>query len=106
MVHLSVDNPDIKSNNSDNYSIVKSKHNNTDYFPEMINDSYNKSFLIQINELATGDFYSLLETENIEVNLFNAITQILISIMFFHNYTKSYHNDLHAGNFLYHKIKP
>jgi hypothetical protein len=26
------DNPDIKSNNSDNYSIVKSKHNNTAYF--------------------------------------------------------------------------
>jgi len=26
--------------------------------------------------------------------------------MFFHNYIKSYHNDCHLGNFLYHKIKP
>ena len=34
------------------------------------------------------------------------MTQIFISIMFFHYYTNSHHNDAHSGNFLYHKIKP
>jgi len=100
---LKCDNPNIKSNNSDDYLIVKNKHKNKTYLPEMINK--NKKFLIQINELASGDFHSLFNRPN-NIDAFNAISQILISIMFFNNYTKMYHNDAHTGNFLYHKIKP
>ena len=100
---LSCDNPKIKSKNSDDYLIVKNKHNNRIYLPEMINK--NKTFLIQINELASGDFNSLFSKPN-NIDAFNAISQILISIMFLNNYTKMYHNDAHTGNFLYHKIKP
>jgi hypothetical protein len=100
---LSCDNPNIKSNNSDDYSIVKNKHKNKLYLPEMINK--NKSFLIQINELASGDFHSLFSKSN-NLDVLNAISQVLISIMFLNNYTNCYHNDAHTGNFLYHKIKP
>ena len=100
---LKCDNPNIKSNNSDDYLIVKNKHKNKTYLPEMINK--NKTFLIQINELASGDFHSLFNRPN-NIDAFNVISQILISIMFFNNYTKMYHNDAHTGNFLYHKIKP
>ena len=100
---LICDNPKMKSNNSDDHSIVKNKHNMKKYLPEMINK--NKTFLIQINELASGDFHSLFKVPN-NLDALNAITQILISIMFFNNYTQCYHNDAHTGNFLYHKIKP
>ena len=101
---LSCNNPKLKSNNLDDYSIVKNKHNNKIYLPEMINK--NKTFLIQINELASGDFHSLFSKPNNNIDALNAISQICISIMFFNNYTKMFHNDAHSGNFLYHKIKP
>jgi hypothetical protein len=100
---LICDNPNIKSNNSDDHSIVKNKHTNKLYLPEMINK--NNKFLIQLNELASGDFHSLFSKPN-NLDALNVITQIFISIMFFNNYTKCYHNDAHSGNFLYHKIKP
>ena len=100
---LECNKPNLKSNNTDDYSIVKNKHNDKRLFPELINK--NKSFLIQLNELASGDFHSLI-TSLKQINIFNNITQVLISLMFFHHYAKSYHRDSHTGNFLYHKIKP
>jgi len=100
--YLRCDNPKIKSNNSDDYSIVKDKHFDSNLLPEIIN-KYNKVY-IQINELASGDFINILITTN--KNLINNIVQMFISIMFFHNVTNYYHNDAHPGNFLYHKIKP
>jgi predicted unusual protein kinase regulating ubiquinone biosynthesis (AarF/ABC1/UbiB family) len=60
---------------------------------------------IQINELASGDLSNLLSSSDKRDEL-NIIAQTLISIMFFHNLTNSFHNDAHTGNFLYHKIKP
>ena len=72
------------------------------YFPELINKHH--AFYLEINELADGDLFNLMLKENIDI--FNNITQILISIMFFHYYSKHYHTDTHQGNFLYHKIKP
>ena len=104
---LICNNSRIKSNNPDDYSIVKDKHKNKiinkQYYPDIINK--NKSLLIQINELASGDLHSLLK-QPIQKDVLNYMTQIFISIMFFHYYTKSHHNDAHSGNFLYHKIKP
>jgi hypothetical protein len=100
---LKCSNSDIRSNNSNDYSIVKDKQDDKELFPKIINS--NKSLLIQINELASGDLeYYLTSTSNRD--FLNTIPQLLLSIMFFHNYTKSYHNDCHLGNFLYHKIKP
>ena len=92
-----------KSDNPDDYSIVKDKHKKRHYFPEIINK--NKSILIQINELASGDLHSLL-LQPVKSDFLNIITQVYLSMMFFYYYTNSYHNDSHFGNFLYHKIKP
>ena len=79
--------------------------NNKIEFPKIINE--NKSLIIEINELASGDLsYYLTDIQDINKDNLNAITQILLSIMFFHNTTKSYHLDCHQGNFLFHKIKP
>jgi hypothetical protein len=93
----------VKSNNSDEYSIVKDKHKVKKLFPTLINK--NKSLLIQLNELAFGDLDNyLLNKQNIDK--LNTISQVLLSIMFFHYYTNTYHCDTHTGNFLFHKIKP
>ena len=99
------DDSDLSSNNPDDYSIVKDKKDDKSLFPELVN--INKSLLIQINELASGDLeYYLEKNTDTNTDKLNTLTQILLSIMFFHNYTNSYHNDCHQGNFLYHKIKP
>jgi hypothetical protein len=100
--YLRCDNSSLKSNNSDDYSIVKDKHYDSNLLPEIIKK--NKKIYIQINELASGDFINILITT--KKNLINNIVQMFISIMFFHNVTNYYHNDAHPGNFLYHKIKP
>ena len=104
---LICNNSRVKSKNPDDYSIVKDKHKNKiinkQYYPDIVNR--NKSLLIQINELASGDLHSLLK-QPIQKDVLNYMTQIFISIMFFHYYTNSHHNDAHSGNFLYHKIKP
>ena len=100
---LECNNSDIRSNNSYDYSIIKDKEDNKELFPKIIN--LNKSLLIQINELASGDLeFYLMSIKN--KDFLNTLVQILLSIIFFHNYTKSYHNDCHLGNFLFHKIKP
>ena len=96
-------NTDLKSNNSDDYSIVKDKHTNIKLFPKLINK--NKKLLIQINELASGDLNDNINS-NKNNDLLNTITQLFISIMFFHNTTKSHHTDIHEGNLLFHKINP
>jgi hypothetical protein len=89
-----------KCNTTDNSS---NNTDNKDLFPKIINS--NKSLLIQINELASGDLeFYLMSIKNKDFS--NTLPQLLLSIMFFHNYIKSYHNDCHLGNFLYHKIKP
>jgi hypothetical protein len=100
---LRCNNSRAKSDNPDDYSIVNDKHKKVKLFPKLINK--NKSLLIQINELATGDLDSIIESK-LNYDFLNTITQVFISIMFFQHYSKYYHNDAHAGNFLYHKIKP
>ena len=100
---LRCNNSRAKSDNPDDYSIVKDKHNKKKLFPKLVNK--NKSLLIQINELASGDLKNNL-TSGENTDKFNTITQILISIMFFHDRVKSHHYDCHSGNFLFHKIKP
>ena len=100
---LRCNNSRAKSDNPDDYSIVKDKHNKKKLFPKLVNK--NKSLLIQINELASGDLRNNL-TSGENTDKFNTITQILISIMFFHDRVKSHHYDCHSGNFLFHKIKP
>ena len=99
---LKCDNSIITSNTSDDYSIIKDKQGDVKLFPELINK--NKEILIQINELASGDLKYYLEFIQ-NKNMLNTITQILLCIMFFSNYTNSIHNDCHSGNFLFHKIK-
>ena len=92
----------IKSNISDDYEIAKIDKYNKKYYPKLIND--NNKLLIQINELASGDLFSIIN--KITNDLFNIFTQLLLSLMFFYNYIKAFHCDPHIGNFLYHKIKP
>jgi hypothetical protein len=84
--------------------IKETEINKTKNYPKLIND--NNSLYYQINELASGDFnkYRVYYRNNYEY-LLNSIAQIYISIMFFHKYINAFHNDAHAGNFLYHKIK-
>ena len=101
--HLRCNNSRAKSDNLDDYSIVKDKHNKKKLFPKLVNK--NKSLLIQINELAAGDLDNYLNS-NKNKNISNTIVQLILSIMFFNDFTKSYHTDLHAGNFLYHIVKP
>ena len=99
--HLRCNNSRAKSDNLDDYSIVKDKHKKKKLFTELVNK--NKSLLIQINELAAGDLNNYL---NKNKNISNTIVQLILSILFFNDFTKSYHTDLHAGNFLYHIVKP
>jgi hypothetical protein len=101
--HLRCNNSPAKSDNLDDYSIVKDKHKKKKLFPELVNK--NKSLLIQINELAAGDLDNYLNS-NKNKNISNTIVQLILSILFFNDFTKSYHTDLHAGNFLYHIVKP
>ena len=63
--------------------------------------------IMVLNELANGDFYSFykLYSDNDDLIL-NAIIQIILSLLFFYQKTKYFHNDTHGGNFLYHKVKP
>jgi len=100
--YLECSNPLLKSNISNDYSIVKDMNNTFFNINPYIT---NKTKLyIQINELASGDLSNLLSSSDKRDEL-NIIAQTLISIMFFHNLTNSFHTDTHSGNFLYHKIK-
>ena len=101
--NLKCNNSNKKSNNPDDYSIVKDKHKNKNLLPPFVIN--NNNIYIQINELAAGDLHSLL-TQLKNPDILNIIANVLISLMFFHNYTNCYHGDPHTGNFLYHKIKP
>ena len=85
--------------------IALSDINKSKNYPDLIRN--NISLYYQINELASGDFnkYRVYYCNN-EKQLLNSIAQIYISIMFFHKHINAFHNDAHAGNFLYHKIKP
>ena len=57
-----------------------------------------------ICELATGDLKSFLKSYISYNVLFNSILQIILAIYSFHKYTGMKHNDVHHGNFLYHRI--
>ena len=100
--YLECNNPILKSNISNDYSIVKNNSNNFFNINPYITDK--TKLYIQINELASGDLNNLLESLDKSDEL-NIMAQTLISIMFFHNLTNSFHTDTHSGNFLYHKIK-
>jgi hypothetical protein len=80
-------------------------------FKEQYNVSLNqlnyKRLLFTFNELADNDLATLLNSRNYTSKiLLNALSQIFMAIMFFNKYIEAYHRDSHAGNFLYHKIKP
>ena len=88
-----------------NIKITESEINDEDNYPDLINNNITTYY--QINELASGDFmnYRVKYCDDY-IFLSNAITQIYISLMFFHKYINAHHNDAHGGNFLFHKIKP
>jgi len=73
-----------------------------------LNDKLNyKKLLFTFNELADNDLFHLFDTKQYTSKIvLNALSQIFMSIMFFHKHIQAYHTDCHAGNFLYHKIKP
>ena len=56
-----------------------------------------------IVEKATGTLSSL--KNSLKYNFKNIITQIILSIFTFHQYTKCYHLDTHHDNFLLHEFK-
>lgn len=70
---------------------------------------YNIDHIYIFNELANGSLYQLYKSlkKTLDFNiLLNAFEQCIMAIIFFNKYTNAYHNDCHAGNFLYHKITP
>jgi hypothetical protein len=84
-----------------------------DYSHNIINSKINlgklenKKLIFIFSELANNNLNNLLKSLDINLKvLFNTITQIMISIMFFNKYAKAFHRDGHTGNFLYHKINP
>ena len=104
----------IKSSNS-KYLSDRSpsfKSQNKLSFEELLNDLpkniYNKSnLIITMSELANNDAFQFISLYyNNDKIIWNALVQIMISIMFFHKYTNSHHRDTHNGNFLYHIITP
>ena len=84
------------------------KYNPNDILPELIIDNIKndkKEFCILFNELANGDLKSFNNLNYSNDEYYNTIFQIIISIFFYYDFIKGFHNDTHAGNFLYHKIK-
>jgi hypothetical protein len=88
------------------YGILKCNYNNYQHIT-LLKHLYNKQKLLFIfTELATDNLHNLMKNSKITSKiLYNALTQIFISIMFFNKYIKAFHRDSHSGNFLYHKIK-
>ena len=54
-----------------------------------------------IAEQASGSLYNILSTQNLSYEFKSIVSQIIISIFMYHQYTKCYHNDTHVENFLY-----
>jgi hypothetical protein len=101
------DKSDYSDESSDN-SLNKFKTTNL-LLPEIVKKSITKkkNLYIFINEIANGDFKSFIPKYNKNDKIIlNAVTQIILSLFFYYKTTKSFHNDSHWGNFLYHKIKP
>lgn len=63
-------------------------------------NEYIKTFIV---EKASGVFSELINTK-IHSDFNSIISQIIISIYTFHQYTKCYHCDTHRNNFLYHEL--
>ena len=75
-----------------------------DNLPKNANKS---NIFITLNELAENDIHNFIKIyHGDDVIIWNVLTQIMLSIMFFHKYINAFHCDAHSGNFLYHKIKP
>jgi hypothetical protein len=68
----------------------------------------NKPYIMTImSELAENDANNFIKFyHSNDKIIWNALVQIMLSIMFFHKYTNAHHRDAHCGNFLYHKITP
>jgi len=95
------------NNNSNSNRIMQKEIENIKNYPKIIQKNKKKSFYFLLTELANGDLKTFLEKfHNDHYLLLNAFVQIFISLMFFYQETKHFHNDAHWGNFLYHKVKP
>ena len=97
-------------NDFNNSSFIHSNTKHTQIislFPKIIKKNKYSKFTLTLNELANGDLQTFM---NNNINYpsavyLNAFAQIFISLIFFYKYIKSYHNDAHWGNFLFHRIK-
>jgi hypothetical protein len=73
--------------------------------PRNINGISN--LIITLNELADNDCNNFIKVYyNNKKIIWNALVQIILSIMFFHKYINAFHRDSHSGNFLYHITTP
>ena len=72
------------------------------YYGDFISE-YNKKLII-LNELEQGDFKKIYNNHNKSILLLNAISQNIISLIFFYYIMEKYHRDAHSKNFLYYKI--
>ncbi len=89
-----------------NEEITKEQIEDINNYPEIIQKNKKKQFYFVLNELANGDLKTFIEIYQNDYNLLiNAFIQIYISIMFFYQKTKHFHNDAQWGNFIYHKVK-
>ena len=70
------------------------------------NDRIRKgNYYVVLSEIADGDTQNFFQTKHSDDVYESALTQIMFSLRAFHN-MGYYHNDVHLGNFLWHKITP
>ena len=81
------------------YSEISCKVNSTSQQDSSLFNKYIKTFIV---EKASGALSELKET--LKTNFNSIISQIILSIYTFHQYTKCYHCDTHHNNFLYHEL--
>jgi hypothetical protein len=94
------------------YKTIECENNakGNDKYPSLLSNAkgMQKYYLIILNELANGDLKSFIQKYRSYFNSVpfwkNLYEQLYISLLILHSLGIS-HNDSHAGNFLYHKIK-
>ena len=96
-----------KSDKKNSFLNLKSSSFNSflDNIPEPINGLPN--LIITLNELAENDCSNFTKIYYKDDKIiWNALVQIILSIMFFHKYINAFHRDAHSGNFIYHQTVP
>ena len=95
------------------YYYFKCNNNNYDndsfkLYPNLIKTAINSNtdLLFSFIELANGDLNIFLKDYKYDIKLLlNSLGQMFISLFFYYNIIKKFHNNINGYNFLFHKIK-